>query len=132
MNIPDQFEKLIEEGKITWREATLDDLSDWGKKLVSSYFEKYRIKWWLGGTNIEGSVVLKIDDPYIQYFDVLEETQQFLFCIDNHHNSIPPIEASIYLINKYHDVPEDIAREMANQVDSMFESVVDKLKSRNN
>lgn len=100
MGIGEQFEELIAGGKIKFAPADASALTPWGRVVVNLYLGKAGIGWQLGDTKVGRSYCLKVDDHYLQYLDILEETQEFLWCTDDHHNSIHPDAASAYLIMK--------------------------------
>lgn len=100
MSPSDQFEKLIAEGGIKFAPAPLSDLTNWGKSLVIAFLDRAGITWELGDVRIGGAYCLKLNDPFLQYLDVLEDTGQFMWCIDDHHDSIHPDEASAYIMVK--------------------------------
>lgn len=100
LSVSDQFEQLIGRGEIKFAPAKKEDLSNFGHLIVAVYIEKAGLTWELGDVKIGASYCLKIHDDLIHYLDVLEEAEQFVFCIDNHHSSVKPDEASAYLIAK--------------------------------
>lgn len=100
MTPSNQFEQLIAEGKIEFHDATTDALTDWGYAIVGSFLTRHNIGWKLGNVKVGEAYCLKIDDPYLQYLDILEDTEQFMWCTDDHHDSVHPDDASAYLIHK--------------------------------
>jgi hypothetical protein len=83
MDVDDQFEKLIDEGKIQFHKAGLEDLDVWGRALVSTFLRD--IPWELGDVKLGASYCLRIDDKLIGYLDVIPETEQFVWCTKDHH-----------------------------------------------
>ena len=75
--------------------------SEWAKYLVKAYIISNGIDWEVGDITIDNAICIKIHDEYLQYLDIFNNTRQFMFCIDNHTDSIHPDDVSIYILQKY-------------------------------
>ena len=98
MSVFDQFEAMIEAGTIKFAPASMADLTDWGQATVMAFLFQPKIAWQLGDKKVGESYCLKLDHPVLQYLDILEEMQQFMWCTDDHHDSVHPDNASMMLI----------------------------------
>ncbi len=107
-NPGDAFEAMIAAGTITFRPATLADLDQWGRQLVSVFLDRaqdeaHTIRWQLGDKRVGTAYCLKltnkaVNDLGLHYLDVYPDTQQFMWCTEGHHDSIRPDDAGILLL----------------------------------
>lgn len=124
-----QFEELIAAGKIKFKPATPDDLEPWGKSLVLAFLARPQIQFKLGDQKVGNSYCLKLQDKFLQYLDIHPDTKQFLWCIDNHHDSIKPDHAGIYLAEREGlDVHNPNARRTLEQIGYDFDGYDDLKK----
>lgn len=98
MDVYEQFEKLIEEDKITFRASNAISLSQWAKLIIKTYLDPSNITWTIGSIEIDGVICLKLNHPILHYLDIDTPNEQFMFCVDNHKDSISPNDASIILL----------------------------------
>lgn len=100
IKVCDKYEHLVSLGLIRFSDASLDDLSDWARLIVSGYLIPAGIKWQLGDVRVGNSSILKLDDDYIHYLDVLDDSKQFLWAIEQHKDAAHPDEALAYFLSK--------------------------------
>jgi hypothetical protein len=106
MTISDQFEELIDKKQIQFNEVKLTD--PWVRSIVKTFLEPANISWKLGDKTIGNACCIKIDDEFLQYVDILPDTEEFVWCTDDHHRGVHPDVASAYLMTK--TVPGATAR----------------------
>lgn len=94
----DQFEELVATNQITYSKASKNQLTRWARGLVETFLEPAKIDWLLGDKEINGVISLKLSHPYLEYLDIDSRKEQFMWCIDNHRDSIPPDHALMILL----------------------------------
>lgn len=100
LKVCDKYEHLVAHGLVKFSDASVDDLSFFAKVIVSGYLIPAGVKWQLGDVRVGQSCIIKLQDDHIHYLDVLEDTKQFLWAIDNHRDSVHPDEALAYFLSK--------------------------------
>lgn len=100
MNASDEFERLITEGKIQFKKASIRSLERMGQATVSLFLNPASMKWKLGDVRVGESYCLQIEDDFIGYVDIHPAEEQFLWCTKDHHASIHPDVASSYFLMK--------------------------------
>lgn len=100
-DIANEFEKMISAGTMSFHEVDVRTLDKWGQMLVNEFLGKHNIKWLLGDKKVGNAYCLKLSDPLLHYMDVYPDTRQFMWCIDNHRDSMKPDDVLVYLLNKY-------------------------------
>jgi len=98
MTIGDEFEQMIAHKLINFHPAKPNDLDTFGRSIVTTFLSG--LHWELGDVKIGNSYCLKLSDEFLHYLDILPDTQQFMWCTINHHDSIHPDVASAYLLTQ--------------------------------
>jgi len=102
-SLGDQFEQLIERNQLTFRPASLSELDDWGRALVGTFLRhESGITWQLGEPTLGAAYCLQLSDDYLQYLDIYPQTRRFMWCTDDHHDSVHPDETLAYLLVRSH------------------------------
>ena len=97
--IGNQFEELVNDNMIVFKEASLSELpSDWARLLVNTFLERFNVKWWLGDVKVDGAICIKVDDPFLQYLDI-HSSDFFSWSTNDHHDGVHPDTAMVYLLN---------------------------------
>lgn len=100
MSISDIFEKMIDSNEMSWEKPNLNFIEPFGRMLLKVFVEQAKINWQIAKQKIGSAYVIKLDDEFLQYLDVFPDSQEYMWCIDNHHDSVHPDVASEYLIRK--------------------------------
>lgn len=113
----DVFEEMILAGKV--RFASLDTAQEepFVHDLVN-LMKGLGLNCQMGDYRVGRSVVLRTDDPYIQYIDVYPETGIYLMSTKRHQESICEGDAMIYLMTEKRGMDKDAAADLYHSVSS--------------
>ena len=98
--IGDEFERLVSSGEMVWRRARPEELPPFARLTVHHMLDPYGVGWELGTTSVGTAVCLRLSDPRLRYLDVYPETEQFMWCLEGHRESVHPDEALIHLVRR--------------------------------
>ena len=106
--ISDKFEALVTSHEMTWHAAGLEELPEgWIRAVAERFLSSENFSWLVGNIRIDGAVCIKLDNPFLQYLDIYPGsreseglTGQFMWCTNNHHNSVRPDEALVYMMKR--------------------------------
>ncbi len=98
--ISNEFEKAISSGEMKWSHVSDDNPPEWGKIIVRQFLDNAGIEWELGSVRIGEAICLKLSDPKLCYIDIHPDTNEFLWCLEGHHESVHPDIALVHLLRR--------------------------------
>ena len=95
--ISDIFTELIKRKQMTFNSADLSVLPPFAAALVTTFLSQ--IDWALGSKTVDGSICLKLNDPYLQYLDIHPDAELFMWITDERNQSVHPDDAGAYILS---------------------------------
>lgn len=110
------FEEMIAAGKVTFSlQHDITQEENLTQQLVA-LMEGWGVRCEVASQKLGRSVLLKTDDPYIQYIDVYPEKEVYLMCGPKHQESIPEGDAMVYLMVEKRGLSKEEAEAWYNSV----------------